>query len=289
MKGSRAVLAILAIPAVLSLAACNGGTSATSFSQTLGEQSNFRFVNGSPDVGAVDIYLVSTGNQRSSTPTIANAAYGFITDFQAVPTSAGQLLIYPSGTTTTPGIGCSLPKPLNDQNYTVVIAGQVAKGTLQCVIFQDQTYSASGQYRTHHASPGATAAGLGVIAYGVTAGVMATFTQSGSIGFPNLNNAVGSTYTSVSPTAAVPANSQTTFDFGAVAQGGSTATLAHFNASQFFIPSSTTQPDTANTLPESSGRYNNASLFAVDCTGTTAPGGATCVSGVGIIGSFDSH
>ena len=50
-------LALLALPAALSVAACAGGSSTIgNTAGTLGQQSNIRFVNGAPDFASVDFY-----------------------------------------------------------------------------------------------------------------------------------------------------------------------------------------------------------------------------------------
>jgi hypothetical protein len=288
MKISRALVAMFALPAALSLAACSGGSAGVA--NAVGAQSNIRFVNGSPDAGTVDIYYVPTGSSRNSSPTYSAAAYGLITNFQTEPATAGQVFFYPTGTSTTPlSVSCATPATSSGQNYTVVLAGQVAKGTLQCAIFQDGLYGAPGQYRVHHASPAANAAGLASIGYGVTPAVAPTFTQAGTTTFPNTNNTVSTAWFSITPSPAVTANTQTTFDVGAAGTTGSSdTTVLSINASQFTTPGASGQPDTGNTLPSSAGTYNNASIFAIDCTGATTPEGSACVGGAGLIGGFDS-
>jgi len=287
MKLSRALVAMFALPVALSLAACGGSAGV---SNAVGSQSNFRFVNGSPDAGTVDIYYVPTGTAKNSSPSYSSAAYGTITNFQTEPAVAAQVFFYPTGTTTSPlDASCAIPSNSSGQNYTVVLAGQVGKNTLQCVIFQDGLYSAPGQYRIHHASPAAAAAGLATVGYGVSAGVSPTYTQVGTASFPNTNNTVSASFFSIAPSAAVTANTATTFDVGASTQTGSTSTtLLSLNASQLVTPGATAQPDTGNTLPSSAGTYNNASIFAIDCTGAATPEGSACVDGAGLIGSFDS-
>jgi hypothetical protein len=281
------MVAVFALPVALSLAACGGSAGV---SNAVGSQSNFRFVNGSPDAGTVDIYYVPTGTARNSAPSYSAAAYGTITNFQTEPAVAAAVFFYPTGTTTTPlNASCSIPANSSGQNYTVVLAGQVGKSTLQCVIYQDGLYSAPGQYRVHHASPAAANAGLGTIGYGVTPPATPTFTQVGTTAFPNTNNTVSSSFFQITPSAAVAASTPTTFDVGAAtANGSSDTTLLSINASQLVTPGATAQPDTGNTLPSSAGTYNNASIFAIDCTGATTPQGTTCADGVGLIGSFDS-
>jgi len=287
MKLSRALVAMFALPVALSLAACGGSAGV---SNAVGSQSNLRFVNGSPDAGTVDIYYVPTGTAKNSSPSYSAAAYGTITNFMTEPAVAAQVFFYPTGTTTTPlTVSCAVPQSSSGQNYTVVLAGKVANSTLQCAIFQDGLYSAPGQYRVHHASPAAAAAGLATVGYGVTAGTAATYNQVGTTSFPNTNNVVSTAFFSITPSPAVTANTATTFDVGAATQNGSSATtLLSINASQLVTPGATSQPDTGNTLPSSAGTYNNASIFAIDCTGATTPEGTVCVDGAGLIGSFDS-
>jgi hypothetical protein len=288
MKFSRALVAIFALPVALSLPACGGGASGVA--NALGSHSNFRFVNGSPDAGTVDIYYVPTGSAKNSSPSYSAATYGRITDFMTEPAAAAQVFFYPTGTTTAPlNASCSIPTNQSGQNYTVVLAGQVGNGTLQCVIFQDGLYSAPGQYRVHHASPAAAAAGLGTIGFGVTAAASPVYTQVSTTSFPNTGNTVATSFLTINVSPAVTANTATTFDVGASTQTGSSATtVLSLNASQLVTPASNNQPDTGDTLPSSAGTFNNASIFAIDCTGTTTPEGTTCADGAGLIGSFDS-
>jgi len=291
MNISRALMTLCAFSGALSLVACGGGGGSTAgIANVVGSQSNLRFVNGSPDAGTVDIYFVPTGGSRNSSPSYSAATYGRITDFMNEPAVAGQVYFYPTGTSATPlGASCAIPQSSSGQNYTVVLAGQVGKSTLQCVIFQDGLYTAPGEYRVHHASPAAAAAGLGTIGYGVSAGASPTYTQSGVTSFPNTGNTVATTFDTINPSAAVTPAVQTTFDVGAATQNASAGTtLLSLSASQLETPGSNNQPDTGNTLPSSAGTYNDASIFAIDCTGATTPEGSVCVDGAGLIGSFDS-
>jgi len=289
MKFSR-TLALLAIPAALSFAACGGGS--TGVSNAVGLQAQLRFVNGATDPAgaAVDVFFTSTGNTASTSALVPALGYGMITDFGVQPVTAAQVLLRTPNTTTVLG-SCAIPQPANNELNTVVIVNSGVAGTLTCTEFQDFNYSAPGQYRVHDAA--AIAAGATpTFSFGLTNGTAApTFAVVGTATFPgtfsaNPQLAAGA----VGPNAAVGAGA-VGFAVGANSQAGTTMnTIAQINASQFVTPAfptpSAVQPDAANTLP--GGGFNNASIFIIDCNAATTPQGTACAAGVGLVGSFDS-
>lgn len=294
MKSTRALVALLAIPAALSLAACGGGSS--SVSNITGQSASIRFVNASPDAGSVDLYYVPTGQTRGTTATIVGASYTAISDFAAEPLTAGQVFIYPTGTSTTPlAISCNVPQLANNAKYTVVISGQKAKNTAQCTLFQDFDYTANGQVRVHHASPAAAAAGLSTVAFGFYTPPFSAATPlavAGTATFPGFATSGGTPQATFASTGVVNVSS-TTSPIG-VAVGAnpasSTATftgIVNVDASKFTTPGSSAQANATGTIP--GGGYNNGSVFAIDCgTNTSTPQGTVCASGVALIGTFDS-
>ncbi len=294
MKCLRALL--IAAPLALALTACGGGGS-TTLANATGQASSIRYVNGSPDIGTVDLYYIPTGQTLGATPQVPTAAYGTISDFQSEPSTAGQVFAYPAGNKSTPTLSCSIPQMSNNGLYTVVISGQVAQHTLQCSLFQDTPTSATGQVRVHHASPAAAAVGLSTIAFGFynapyNAVNQPTLGVAGAAPFPGFATAGGvqqnsfvtvgvSTVTSTSTAIGIGAGT-----YPVNASGVFTPALT-IDAAKLVNPGTTTAGDTAGTIPGPS--YNNASIFAIDCgTNATTPQGTTCASGAGLIGSFDS-
>ncbi|GAC1403324.1 MAG: hypothetical protein NVSMB64_04850 [Candidatus Velthaea sp.] len=295
MKISRALVAALALPAAVSLAAC-GGSSSTTFGNATGQQSQLRFVHGAPggagSTNAVDVYYNTTGTTASSVP-IQTLAYGAISDFSSQVVGASQIFIRAAGSPATSStiIGsCSLPQTANNEKDTVVLVNSgsaTAGNAITCALFKDFDYSAPGQYRVHHASP-AAAAVTPTVSFGTTNGtVSATFTVVGTAVFPGttLSNASGG-FASAGTNGPVSAAAQVGVAIGANTNSGSTNSLAQIDANQFVSPGTTTQPDAADTLP--GGGFNNASIFAIDCNTATTPQGSACVGGTGLIGSFDS-
>jgi len=299
MKLSRILLASLALPTALSLAAC-GGASSTTFGNVTGQQSSIRFVNGATASGgsaAYDVYYNSTGTSATSTPLVSSLSYGGITDFSAQVVGAASIFIRPAGAAATSATlvgSCSLPQTANNQKESVVLVNTGSSsvgGAVACVLFKDFDYSAPGQYRVHHASP-AAALTNGTVTFGPTNGVAsATFTNVGSATFPGTTvTSPSAGYASVGFNPAVTASTPVGFAIGAATNASTQTTVAQINANQFVTPAfptaSATQPDAANTLP--GGGFNNASIFAIDCNTATTPQGSACAGGVGLVGSLDS-
>jgi hypothetical protein len=236
----------------------------------------------------VDIYFFQSAGSQTTTPAFSGLAFGEASDYQAQTAVPNTLVARVAGSASSSAAvtACNLP-PLTNVNYSVVIADQ--GGVPNCMVFQDQNYSTTLQYRMHYAASLYVAANptFATISYGVgttptaftaqgTSGVGGfvastnPITQSGSTG--NLANAVGTVF-GVGPSAAV----------------GTTVTpLTSLSATSIFAPSSLTEPDTAGTLPYST--FAGVSLYAIDCTGAI-PGTPTpiaCRNGLALIGVFDS-
>jgi hypothetical protein len=291
MKHSRALIAAIAAPLAVSLAACSSSSTTANLT---GQSASIRFVDGSPDAGNLDLYYVPTGGTVGATPQ-ATVAYGAIQDFQSEPATAAQVVLYAAGTKASPKASCSIPQLTNNGLYSIVVSGQVANQTLQCTLFQDTAFNANGQIRFHHASPAAAAAGLGSVAYGFYTPPFSATASLGTVGvatFPGFATAGGAAQNAFATVSVVnvtstsqpvgiaaganPANASNTF-FGAVS----------IDASKLVNPGSTTQADSAGTIPGPTA--NNGSVFAVDCgTNATTPQGTACASGVGLLGTFDS-
>jgi Domain of unknown function (DUF4397) len=159
---------------------------------TTATQSAIRFINGSPDLGPVDIYLNGTG----STATTTGLAYKSATTLYYQNSQSYTVTVTPTGSKTA-SIACGTPSLAANTRYTVVIAGKATPNStpndgLQCQIFAETIYSLPvGQFQLafHNASPALAAAapvgggtGFGLFTnsmppvYNVEAGPIATFT-----------------------------------------------------------------------------------------------------------------
>ena len=90
----------------------------------------------------------------------------------------------------------------------------------------------------------------------------------------------------------VPTTMGTTTDvsFAVGPNSGATATAQNtLDASALMLPGSTSQPNAGNNFTLPSGSYAGASIYAIDCGTGTLPAGSHCVTGVALIGVFDSH
>jgi hypothetical protein len=295
MRYTRALVSLLVLPAVaLLFAACGGGGGVTS--NVVPQNANIRFVNAAPGAAGaannLDIYFTATNSTASTMPLFTNIAYGNITNFgtQLAHNSATVTLRPGNSTNTTAPLGtCSIPQLSANNNYTIVIVNNTfnANGSITCSLFDDLNYTAPGQFRFHDASPaGATTIG----SFGTTNGTTVTsFTVIGAAAFQSTvqQNPQGG-FATVTPVTGITSGVPVGFAVGATATAGTVeAPIVQMTASQLVAPGATTQPDTANTLP--GGGFNNASIFAVDCTGATTPQGTACASGVALIGTLDSR
>lgn len=295
MKFTR-LTALVAVPAALLISACSGGSIGVigGGGGTAGQQANVRFVHGAPGAGNVDIYFQSNGSAAPSSPLASNVPFGIASDFLTLPNVAGSVIVQKAGggapsTGATQFLSCPVPQFANNTNYSIVIVK--TSTSPNCVIFQDPNYTASNQYRFHHASPAATVAlGSQTVTYGVaTAAALpgATFSVAGTATYGT--QAVGGTaptYTVIAP-ATLSSTSNVSFAVGPPSSGAAITTL---DAGAITLPGSATQPNSAsNTFTLPSG-YAGASIYAIDCTGATLPApGERCTGGVALIGVYDSH
>ena len=280
------LFAIAAVPAVISLAACNGGGGSVLGSNVAGTQAQVRFVNGSPDAGTVDVYLTATGATRSTTPSAASIAYGEASAFFAEQTVASQVTVYPTGTTTSDLGGiCSVPQLSNNNIYTIVLAGSGSGA--HCLIYDDAAYSAQPAVRFHNASPNATAA----LFYGESAAPMTVGAQVPVLGSATVPAANATSFTAVSASPFTQSGAAA-FAIGTNESGTTLTATNTLAASSVFAPgSSTSQPNTAGTLPYTTGTFGGpggVSLFAIDCT-ATVPTGSACVAGTALVGVYDTY
>ena len=166
---------------VLLLAGCNSGGSSTPTVPGLGNTNGFlRFVNGSADAGAVDIYV--DGNLSSSD---TNVPYGKITAYQQFSSGTHTIKVTQTGTQTVVGSLSNASVSINNQNYaSIVLAGEnhatAASNPIQLVTINDQLFntgSGGAAVNFHNAATGLNATEqFGY--YGLTSG------PNGTLGSP---------------------------------------------------------------------------------------------------------
>ncbi len=289
------------------LAAC--GTNNNLLGTTTTTQSAIRFINGSPDLntaGGVDVYINGTGSTASATALM----YGKASTLSYVNSQVFTVTVTPAGNKATTSLTCTTPSLAANTRYTVVIAGTVAKTTLQCQIFPETIYSlpaGSFELAFHNASPALNAAdpsgvGFGVIGlstppvYNNFAGPLATFVapasgSSSANGVPinvlpaGVTTAPGMGIYVANPSPNPPPSVLATF-LPSSLQAGFTAAVSTTcpDAQNFFpiqtptptpTPASTTAP-TPTPVPTSSASAcavtsNVMSVYAIDAPAGGAP------------------
>jgi|GEM_PF-1074453 len=301
MKAAR-FAAFLSLPAVLSLAACGGGTSGAGIANVTGNTANVRFINGDTATGAVDVYIQSTGSQPPSAKVAGPLAYGEATDYMTEPVVAGSVITEPAGsqapsTGAHPVASCPVPATSTGGNYTIVLTNSSAGAN--CMLFQDANYTGAPQIRAHDASANQAAAGNGSLGFGVIssasapAGTPFSVLADATLGTAAIGNGAPTSYTMTPPvTFTAPGSGSLTFAVGANAAVGTTEpSIATLDSRYIFMPNSFNQPNTTGALnyPGSVG----TSLFALDCTSAamaTLPAGTNvqCNAGVALFGYTDS-
>ncbi|MDB5094167.1 MAG: hypothetical protein JWO85_2268 [Candidatus Eremiobacteraeota bacterium] len=282
------IAACITIPAALLLSACGGGSTSPFVNNATQGTAQVRFVQADPKFGPVDIYFFQSAGGQTTTPAFSGLAFGEASDYQAQTAVPNTLVARAAGSASSSAAvtACNLP-PLANANYSVVIADQ--NGAPNCMVFQDQNYSTTLQYRMHYAAALYAAANptFATVSYGVGT-TPAAFTAQGTSG---VGGFLGSTnpITQSGSTGNLANAAGTVFGVGPSAAAGATVTaLTSLPATSIFAPSSFTEPDTAGSLPYST--YAGVSLYAIDCTsaipGTPAP--IACRSGLALIGVFDS-
>jgi hypothetical protein len=299
MKALR-LAALVAVPAALLLSSCAGGSSGIGGGGggTPFTKSNVRFVNGTPTSApnGFDVYYQSNGSASPSSPLIAALKYAIPSDYQALPTTAGNVIVQNAGggapsTGAPQATSCPVPQFANNQNYSIVITN--ANGALNCLIFQDALYAGPGnQYRFHDASANANTAIGTTVAYGTaTAPALpgATFAVQGttSLGTPVVGT-TSPTFLLVNPTQ-LGTTTNVSFTVGQNTAAATEPSYDTLDASALLSPGTTTQPNAGNnnfTLPSGTA---GASIYAIDCAAAALPTGSHCVGGVALIGVFDTH
>lgn len=150
----RRLALVLAFGAAV-LAGCGNNGQGTVLGTTT-SQSALRFLNGSPDLGPVDVYI----NGTSSAAFVTKLGYPSLSAITNVNTQSYTVTVTPNGTPATTRLTCPLNNLAASTRYTVVIAGKAAQGTsslgLQCLVFPETYYSIPAtqfQLAFHHASP----------------------------------------------------------------------------------------------------------------------------------------
>ncbi|MGH7716581.1 MAG: DUF4397 domain-containing protein, partial [Vulcanimicrobiaceae bacterium] len=189
---------LIVVALALSLASCGGGGSTT---PSTSGSAMVRFINGSPDVGNVDVLV-------NGKVVASNIAYGTITAFQSLTVGTQplpQVAFVKTGTSTNifPSSGSQqqtfqLGAAVNSK-VTVVVEGRatlVGSLGLEVGAFIEPTLNVpSGSYAVvfHHASPAASLASPnGVYVGSVALGAAPTYNLFGSMLFGSTNGSVSS-------------------------------------------------------------------------------------------------
>ncbi len=93
---------------------------------------NFRFVNGSPGTGNVDVYLYQQGGLRATVPTFSNVSFGSITPFAAFSYGFINMDVLRAGATPTslPILSqANLTQLVGDLTGTIIRRSVVLEGT----------------------------------------------------------------------------------------------------------------------------------------------------------------
>ena len=140
------IAACFTIPAALLLSACGGGSSSPFVNNATQGTAQVRFVQADPKFGPLDIYFFQSAGSQTTTPAFSSLAFGEASDYQPQTAVPNTLVARTAGSASSgPGVtACNLP-PLTNANYSVVIADQ--NGAPNCMVFQDQNYSTTLQYR----------------------------------------------------------------------------------------------------------------------------------------------
>jgi hypothetical protein len=266
IKQTRVHVAILGAVAMLSLAACNGGSS--SINPFTPSRGTLRVINASPDAGPIDVAIGVAGRPNFTSVSYAGTATGGVGISQYVQFNAPtqNVFVYHAGQDSTPiSLNMASVTIVPNGRNTLVLVGESAKGTLKLVNFTEHlftTAAASAAVSFHHAAPSFAST------YTVGYYPIATPTQTTSIG--------SISYPSNQPTflQPLPAN---------VASAGIGFSASSGATSVTLTPSQVDPNDTANQMPFNfNGNPNadqNLSIYLID--------GPTPVAAPKLIGVFD--
>ncbi len=139
------------------LTACNG-TSGNPFTPG-GGSAKLRFFNGSPDAGAVDVFIDSTAQFNTpTTPINYGGGTGYLVNLKA---GSHTIVIYQHGNDTGSGIYSTTIAVNNGSKYSIVLAGEqhpryTSTPTLGVLLFAEQPYNTPGggaAVNFHNAAP----------------------------------------------------------------------------------------------------------------------------------------
>jgi len=153
----RLSAALVALGLLASLTACNG--SSTSVNPFVPSRGTVRVINGSPDVGAIDVAIGKAGQPNFSNVVYAGSSTGSVGISQYIQFNAPtqNIYVYVAGQDSTPiSVGMSSITIVPSGRNTLVLTGEKANGTLKLVNFTEhifKTVSGSASVGFHDASP----------------------------------------------------------------------------------------------------------------------------------------
>lgn len=270
---ARAAALVLTAVIGISLSACNGGSSNV---PGFGTQNGFfRFVDGSPDAGSLDVYV--DGKKLNSSGPVT---YGTITAYNQYSVGTHTITINASGTTNSITFTGGSQGVNGGQYASLVLTGETHPGTggtaLNLILYSDTVFSTSTNgmaVNVHNASPamGSTTVGYYFINTPATTGTIGT--NPLSVGAETQPQGIPSTALSATIPVGFYAGSPTTVKI-TPSQVDSTGC-------------------SANTLPCNTG---SLSLYLIDgpaaSTSPSAgpyPQGITATQKAGFVGIFDAN
>jgi hypothetical protein len=190
LSRTRLFASVLVVALAVSLASCASGGSTTPVATG---NANVRFLNGSPDAGAIDVLV-------NGKAIVSNLAYGQLSAYQSIAvgtTPLPQVAFVKTGTTTNifPPLSGGAAQTFQlgavaGTNLTVVVEGEVeyvgARGITLGSFIEPTITNTSGTYAIvfHHASPSAALAAPSGLSVGqIALGASPTFTVLGSMLF----------------------------------------------------------------------------------------------------------
>ena len=138
----------------LALSACNGGN--PSLTPQPGQTFGFvRSVHGSPNAGAVDIYVYPTGLPLPSVPSFSNVRYPAITPYLQLAAGNSTIAVYPQGQRGTATLSESV-QVISGEHITAAVTG-IFGGTNNNLgvtnFIEPPTTPGQASITVHHASP----------------------------------------------------------------------------------------------------------------------------------------
>jgi hypothetical protein len=290
-------LAVLSVASVLALVACNGASS--SFNPFVQQRGTVRFINASPDVGAVDFAIGAAGKPNfKAVPYAGTAGTGFggdggcstgICTYTQFNAATQNVFLYAAGQDTTPIPVAhnltSIAIPAN-QRVTVALVGEKANGTLALITFNETLFTtvqgaASAQF--HNAAP--STAGTAWTYGGVNLPPSSSgngLPTSGGVPFqPSLTYPTNTTSAVIGlPSPLTPTSGIAFYAYGGPA---SAAPQPPANALGIF-PDQVDPSNAGNVMPFSAGPNSdqNLSIFVIDSLGSVGSSGPVTQKLVGV-------